>query len=485
MNLIPQAFIFRFARYSTIFVLIFIGLIAQAIACSLPPDIIHEFRLEIVPGKNLEIRYSLATWGNLKDEITWKIDWSWWIAAYLDTNISKNTTIKIDGVPIWFTFLTWSLVHQDTMETDLYSVTQSEMLEWRYTTSLPSDILGNTKIELIFQKDDFTSITSLIHPYLFSNIQKDGTEWSYFLWEDDEQYFTYNHSGRGYRIRNTVKEWTNENHFTLYISPHTTEVGSFTGPKTKEVGYDFSWFLSIFTKVGNTLEVFFYERGNEYVRMVWLFLALLLWMGHALLPGHSKSLITTFIVSQKKVSPYQILILIGSSAFSHTFFLFILATIVLLLQKGISQMAWYIVALSALGYMVFGLYFIKRWREMLVHTRFHLGKIPDCHCVWMPKVSSRQSILTSWVLAGMNPCIDALALFLLAMSIGDTYYAIMMILLFSAGLGLMLGILAWIISGGKSWLSKKSEYTSEKFSAYMTLYSGIFITLLWSYTLFR
>lgn len=70
MNLIPQAFIFRFARYSTIFVLIFIGLIAQAIACSLPPDIIHEFRLEIVPGKNLEIRYSLATWGNLKDEIT-------------------------------------------------------------------------------------------------------------------------------------------------------------------------------------------------------------------------------------------------------------------------------------------------------------------------------------------------------------------------------------------------------------------------------
>lgn len=62
-------------------------------------------------------------------------------------------------------------------------------------------------------------------------------------------------------------------------------------------------------------------------------------MGHALLPGHSKSLITTFIVSQKKVSPYQILILIGSSAFSHTFFLFILATIVLLLQKGISQMA--------------------------------------------------------------------------------------------------------------------------------------------------
>lgn len=78
----------------------------------------------------------------------------------------------------------------------------------------------------------------------------------------------------------------------------------------------------------------------------------------------------------------------------------------------------------------------------------------------------------------MNPCIDALALFLLAMSIGDTYYAIMMILLFSAGLGLMLGILAWIISGGKSWLSKKSEYTSEKFSAYMTLYSGIFITLL-------
>lgn len=59
----------------------------------------------------------------------------------------------------------------------------------------------------------------------------------------------------------------------------------------------------------------------------------------------------------------------------------------------------------------------------------------------------------------------------------------MMILVFSLGLGLMLGILAWIIGHGKSWLSKKSEKTSEKFSAYITFYSGVFIIILGSYTL--
>lgn len=83
----------------------------------------------------------------------------------------------------------------------------------------------------------------------------------------------------------------------------------------------------------------------------------------------------------------------------------------------------------------------------------------------------------------MNPCIDALALFLLALSIGDGLYALGVVLAFSLGLGLMLGILATMISRGKSWMRAKSETFTEKFSAYTTLMSGVMIILLGTYTL--
>lgn len=56
-------------------------------------------------------------------------------------------------------------------------------------------------------------------------------------------------------------------------------------------------------------------------------------MLHGLLPGHAKSLIGTYMISTTTIRYRDILILIGSVTFSHTIFIFILATIIIVLEK--------------------------------------------------------------------------------------------------------------------------------------------------------
>lgn len=79
-------------------------------------------------------------------------------------------------------------------------------------------------------------------------------------------------------------------------------------------------------------------------------------------------------------------------------------------------MAGYIMTLSAIGYICFGMYFIKKGHDMVNHAKHFTSRLA-CGCdERLRSRAPKRSIITSGILAGMNPCIDALALFLLAMS---------------------------------------------------------------------
>jgi hypothetical protein len=113
-----------------IFLIVLLNSIAftgDLLACSLPPDIIHEFRLDVVPGKNLEIHYSLAAWGNLDREIQKEIDRIGGIDAYLRVELLKMSTIEINSVPIRLEFLTGGTSDNSHIEKNLYAATQATL----------------------------------------------------------------------------------------------------------------------------------------------------------------------------------------------------------------------------------------------------------------------------------------------------------------------------------------------------------------------
>lgn len=58
-------------------------------------------------------------------------------------------------------------------------------------------------------------------------------------------------------------------------------------------------------------------------------------------------------------------------------------------------------------------------------------------------------------LAGLVPCIDALALFISALSIGNIFYSSLIILAFSFGIGIMLAMIAFSLGSGKNFFHKK------------------------------
>ena len=69
------------------------------------------------------------------------------------------------------------------------------------------------------------------------------------------------------------------------------------------------------------------------------------------------------------------------------------------------------------------------------------------------------------LLAGLVPCIDALALFVFAIGIGNVWYSFLIIIAFS-------------LSSGKNFLHKIGPNFANNFSNFLTLLAGIFLIVM-------
>lgn len=86
-------------------------------------------------------------------------------------------------------------------------------------------------------------------------------------------------------------------------------------------------------------------------------MALIVGMCHALLPGHSKSLVGTYMIQDRRARTREIWLLISSVTLSHTLFIFLLAAIIVMLHKGIGGISLIAGVIAAIGYSCFGVYF--------------------------------------------------------------------------------------------------------------------------------
>jgi hypothetical protein len=168
-----------FYKYIIFIIVAMSTLISGIFACALPPDIIHEFRIDTASGGNARVHYTLMAWKSLHTDILDKIS--------KETNISVNSgnldkiyqkyllahsELYINDKPIRLIFLTGTINQFQWNNRDIASYNPESFIEMEFGADFSSEITDSTTIRLEFKKTYFRDITSLIHAYVYTDIQK-------------------------------------------------------------------------------------------------------------------------------------------------------------------------------------------------------------------------------------------------------------------------------------------------------------------------
>lgn len=473
--------------------------IHSTFACPVQPDIINEFRIDTAtPTWKAKIHYTLMSWRNLHTEILYKLydnAQSESMSKVANSWLLANAHFFVNDKEVHLSFLSGNIVSYSGSYTDDTYIPET-LLEMDFDSDMSSDFLASSTIRLEFNKKLFQDITPLIHAYAYTDIQKDGKETNYMV-KDNRTYFVYIFGWKEYGFRDSLVEGNPVNTHTLFIEPllNTTlaPVDASRASHTMDTNNLQKSFSSWFS-VWEYLQKFLQGNGSFLFKTLWLLIAVFAGMMHGLLPGHSKSLIGTYVISNSAVRYREVMMLVGSVTFSHTFFIFILAMIILAFQKWLGATVAHISFISSLGYILFGIYFCIKWVQSLKKIKTqtqnslferHTISVNDnkhegcsCHEHTHKKNSGLKWTLLSGLLAGCNPCIDALALFTFAVSIWNGIYAFFIILFFSLGLWMTLGIISLLVKQSQRLLSDKSKALSEKVSANITFLAGILIVIM-------
>lgn len=472
-------------------------------ACPVPPDILHEFRLD-TSRSTVHIHYTLMGWKNLQAKMLEEMKKNTWLKVtnknletIAQTFLLSGSHFSVNQQEINLRYITGSIIEYNSSDPD-YSYNPEPLIEIDFATDIPYPWVDSTEFRLIFDKTHLYDVSPLIHAYIYSDIEKDGQAQESIFGTNNRTYFPSSLSGQTYGFRNDLTETNTINTFVLYIEPmHDRKLSignkastpltslpvSPSGVVEKQSIWNVGWYL----------EPYIRWDGGLYIQTIWLIVAIFAGMIHGLLPGHAKSLIGTYMMTTARVRYRDIFVLIGSVTISHTIFIFILATIIITLEKWIGAMTAYVTMISAVCYIVFWIYFYFQWTRLLRHidhkpSLFTTKELQSTNCDCIPIVSRSRWLkwtTLSGLLAGANPCIDALALFIFAVNIGSAGYAFLTIICFSLGLWLMLAILALLVTQSRVLLEKRSYQFAERISAHITILAGIAIIIMGAYALFR
>ena len=451
---------------------------ASIFACALPPDVLHEF--QIITSENpVKIRYSLLTWDNLRNPTLQILEQnSQNLKEMLEKHILKNSHFSFNDKEFSLKFLTGQTLENSSSSPDL----QNSILTAVFETNISLSDTEMNNFELTFDKSDFLSISPLIHPYLTTDFQKNNFA-KYYVLDEKKQIFNVYENGKNSEM--AVKSYYTEedivNNFLLsfqkkwenFKNPNAQENfwNLASAPKNEKKSENIDFF-----KPWETLKNFFGKNLSLGFTIFGFVIAVLSGMAHGLLPGHSKSLLVGYVSSGGKISKKEIFTIISSITVSHTLFIFVLAIIIILLQKWTSFSASIISNIWAILYALFGGFFLWKWWQFFFKKEKFWKNFHGNSCACCERKPLKNTIFIGF-LAGLVPCVDALALFVLAISIGNIFYSSFLILAFSLGIGIMLGIIALSLNSGKNFLHKKWNQFAEKFSHFLTLLAGLFLII--------
>lgn len=356
-------------------------------------------------------------------------------------------------------------------------------MEAKYATDIIFDKNTFSEFSLTFEKENFINISPLIHSYITTDIQNGQVAEGYVLDKNGAFYDIFG----DFVIQTQSQENDTENNFLLKIEKNSEK---FTNPNAKN--YTLTSQNPIqnnsenteninFFKPLDTLKNFFEKNTSLGMQIFGIFIALISGMIHGLLPGHSKSLLVAHIASGGQMQKKEIFTIITSVTVSHTAFIFLISIAIIALQKGTGASVTMVQHFSSALYIAFGIFFVFLGiRSLRKFSKNHHKHKNPLHCDCCEPKSLKQTTIVG-MLAGLNPCVDAIILFVFALGIGNIFFASILIIVFSFGIGIMLAIIAFSLNSGKNFFLKNHSLLAQKFSFYTTILMGIILAIIGIY----
>lgn len=209
---------------------------------------------------------------------------------------------------------------------------------------------------------------------------------------------------------------------------------------------------------------------------------------HALTPGHGKAIVASYLVGSRGTIWHAIhLGAIVTITHTASVFLLGLASVVLTAYVVPSTVVRALNTVSGLLVFGFGLYLIiKRVRALhadLEHEHRHsLGVAHDHeheqgHTHTHDEEISWRNIVPLGISGGIVPCVDALAILIVAISLQKTLFGLLLLVFFSLGLASALIVIGSFAVMAKGQFQKRIAQ-APRFEKYVSLISAFVVTLL-------
>lgn len=195
-------------------------------------------------------------------------------------------------------------------------------------------------------------------------------------------------------------------------------------------------------------------------------IALIAGAGHALSPGHGKTMVAAYLVGSRG-TPQEAILLGLVTTLTHTISVFALGILALLLSKYMlpEQLYPFLSLLSGLMVCGVGFWLLDRYLSPAPKHHHHIHNNPSD-----PRVTL-QSLLTLGIAGGLAPCPSALVLLLSAIALHQTAYGLLLVCAFSFGLAVVLVSIGLVVIYAHHWLKRFSW--AQPFQHYLPILSAL------------
>ncbi len=227
------------------------------------------------------------------------------------------------------------------------------------------------------------------------------------------------------------------------------------------------------------------KSENMSMRLVLLALFTSFFLGflHSLAPGHGKTIIASYLVGERATVPeaFKLGVIV---TITHTSSVFILGLASIFLTSYIvpEQIAYSLSKISSIGIILFGLYLLyKRSKGTFFgkkdheyshdHSGSHHHDLPEETSI------SWKKLLPLGISGGIVPCIDALAILVVAISLHKVVLGMIFLLAFSLGLaGALISFGTLAVLAKEKFITKFDKFAP--YEKYVDVVSALIIVLL-------
>ncbi|MCA9392472.1 PKD domain-containing protein [candidate division WWE3 bacterium] len=210
---------------------------------------------------------------------------------------------------------------------------------------------------------------------------------------------------------------------------------------------------------------------------------------HAVTPGHGKSIMAAYLVGKNKSGLADVLTIALSITITHTLMIYVLAFVFLVISRTRSayslipifeKLSAVLVLLIAIGLVSGGVKKLKHRYDHEhghPHEHYHDHEHGHNHHHHHEQASSRRGLILAGISGGLVPCVDALALLMLAVGSGQTLLGIFFVFIFSIGLASTITLIGLIAIMGKNRFDLEKRF-GKVAEIYAPIISGVVIFLI-------